>query len=400
MSDSSVIVVGAGPVGVLTALGLARSGVPVTVLECEPAVVNSPRAIVYHWSVLAGLDRLGVLADVKRIGLVKQDYMYRIFSTGETIPWSLAPLESHTSYAYNVHLGQNKLAEIALEHLRRLPRTAVAWNTRVTGLSQDSAGVTVQAMTPEGEREFRAGWVVGADGARSAVRQVLGLDFAGTTWPERFVATNVRYDFEQLGLARATLQIDARYGAIIVKIDESGLWRCTYCEDASLPEQGVLERMPAYFAAVLAPGTTYHLEQYSPYRMHQRAAERFRVGRVVLAGDAAHVTNPTGGLGLTSGMFDCFVLYEALAAVIHGEVGVEVLDRYSEERRRIFWDLASPQACENKRLIYHSSDPLRLEQDLKTLRRYAADPNFVIERSLFTQKLQTPSLLGFKPNRG
>jgi 3-(3-hydroxy-phenyl)propionate hydroxylase len=393
MSEDSVIVVGAGPVGLLTALGLAQSGLTVTVLECEPAIVNSPRAIVYHWSVLEGLDRLGILAAAKQIGLVKQDYMYRIFGTGETISWSLAPLERYTPYAYNVHLGQNRLAEIALEHLRRLPRTAVEWNTRVTGLSQDSAGATVQAMTPEGAREFRAGWVVGADGARSAVRQGLGLEFAGTTWPERFVATNVRYDFEQLGLARATLQIDGRYGAIIVKIDESGLWRCTYCEDASLPEQEVLERMPAYFAAVLAPGTTYQLEQYSPYRMHQRAAERFRVGRVVLAGDAAHVTNPTGGLGLTSGMFDCFVLYEALAAVIHGDAGVEVLDRYSDERRRVFWELASPQACENKRLIYHSSDPLRLEQDLKTLRRYASEPDFVIERSRFTQRLQTPSLL-------
>ena len=394
MSDDSVIVVGAGPVGLLTALGLAQSGVAVTVLECEPAIVNSPRAIVYHWSVLEGLDRLGILGDVKRIGLVKQDYMYRIFATGETIAWSLAPLARYTDYAYNVHLGQNKLAEIALEHLRRLPGTSVAWNTRVTGLAQDAAGVTVQAITPEGQREFRAGWLVGADGARSAVRQALGLDFPGTTWPERFVATNVHYDFEQMGLARATLQIDARYGAIIVKIDESGLWRCTYCEDASLPEPSVSERIPAYFAAVLPPGTAYQLEQYSPYRMHQRAAERFHLGRVMLAGDAAHVTNPTGGLGLTSGMFDCFVLYEALAAVIRRDAGAEVLERYSQERRRVFWEIASPQACENKRLIYHSSDPLRLEQDLKALRRYASDQDFLIERSLFTRRLQTPSLLG------
>jgi len=393
MREESVIVVGAGPVGVLTALGLARAGVAVTVLEREPTIVDSPRAVVYHWSVLDGLERLGILADVKRIGLVKQDYMYLVFRTGETICWSLEPLADHTAHPYNVHLGQNKLAEVALEHLLRLPHTGIEWNTCVTQISRDSSGVTVHASTPEGPRAFRAGWVVGADGARSVVRQALGLDFAGTTWPERFVATNIRYDFEQLGLARATLQVDARYGAIIVKIDHSGLWRCTYCEDASLPEQGVLERMPAYFAAILPPGTTYHLERYSPYRMHQRAAPRFRVGRVVLAGDAAHVTNPTGGLGLTSGMFDCFVLYEALAAVIHGDAGESVLDRYSDERRRVFWELASPQACENKRLIYHSHDPVRLEQDLQMLRRFASDRDFLIERSLFTRRLATASLL-------
>ncbi|MGH8260905.1 MAG: FAD-dependent oxidoreductase [Steroidobacteraceae bacterium] len=393
MAEEPVIVVGAGPVGVLTALGLARSGVRVTVVESEPAVVDSPRAIVYHWSVLDGLERLGILDDVKRIGLTKQDYMYRVFATGESICWTLAPLAEHTAHPYNVHLGQNRLAEVALEHLRRLPGTSISFGTRVTGLVQDAHGVTLQATTSEGPRELRASWVVGADGGRSAVRQALGLGFAGTTWPERFVATNVVYDFERLGLARATMLVDPRYGAIIVRIDDAGHWRCTYCEDASLPEEGILERMPEFFRAILAPGTGYELVQHSPYRMHQRAAERFRVGRVVLAGDAAHVTNPTGGLGLTSGMFDCFVLHEALAAVVHGEIGDEVLDRYAEERRRVFWELASPQACENKRLIYHSRDPARLESDLAGLRRLATDRDFLIERALFTRKLATSSLL-------
>jgi len=394
MSGDTVIVVGAGPVGLLTALGLARSGVRVTVVESEPAIVDSPRAVVYHWSVLDGLERLGILADVKRIGLTKQDYMYRIFATGESICWSLAPLADYTAHPYNVHLGQNRLAEVALEHLRRISRTSVLFGARVTGLVQDRGGVTVQVSTTEGPRELRAAWVVGADGARSAVRQALGLGFEGMTWPERFVATNVVYDFARhLGLARATMFVDPRFGAIIVKIDGAGLWRCTYCEDASLPEEGVLERIPAYFRAILPHGAEYELKQWSPYRMHQRAAQRFRVGRVVLAGDAAHVTNPTGGLGLTSGMFDCFVLYEALAAVVHGEAGEEVLDRYCEERRRVFWELVSPQACENKRLIYHSHDPARLEQDLASLRRLATDKDFLIERALFTRKLATPSLL-------
>lgn len=393
MGNDSVLVAGAGPVGLLTALGLARCGVRVTVLECEPAIVDSPRAVVYHWSVLDGLERLGVLEDAKRIGIIKQDYMYRIFATGESIRWSLAALTGHTTHPYNVHLGQNRLAEVALEHLHRFADAAVHWNARVTAVRQEQAGVTVTASTPDGPRDFRAGWVVAADGARSGVRQALGIGFPGTTWPERFVATNVRYAFDGLGLALATLMIDPRLGAIIVKIDDSDLWRCTYCEDASLPEASVLERMPGFFRSILGAGGEYGLVQYSPYRMHQRAAERFRAGRVLLAGDAAHVTNPTGGLGLTSGLFDCFVLYEALAAVIHGEADEEVLDRYADERRRIFWERTSPQACENKRLIYHSSDPARLERDLQTLRRLATDEAFVVERSMFTKSLESRSLL-------
>lgn len=388
-----VLIVGAGPVGLLGALGLARSGIKVTLIECEPYIVDSPRAAVYHWSVLEGLERLGLLEQARSIGFPKQDYHYLVFKTRERISFTLEPLSAITRYPYNIHLGQNKLAELALQRLQGMPNFSVHWNTRFTGLSQDGSGVTVSAQTPAGPREFRSGWVIGADGAGSSVRRAVGLHFDGMTWPERFVATNIYYDFEQDGYARSTLMIDPQYGAIIAKLDNEGLWRCTYCEDAALAEEGVLQRMPQYFKTILSRPAEYRLAMHSPYRMHQRAAERFRVGRVVLAGDAAHVTNPTGGLGLTSGLFDIFALYEALAAVIHGEADPAVLDRYSQERRRIFLDYVSPRATENKRLIYHSSDPMRLAEDLRQLRRLETDKDFVLEVVSFTKRLESPSLV-------
>lgn len=394
MKECEVLVVGAGPVGLLGALGLAQSGIKVTLIECEPYIVDSPRAAVYHWSVLEGLERLGLLEEARTVGFPKQDYHYLVFRTGERIAFTLEPLSAITRHPYNIHLGQNKLAELALHHLQRMPNFSVHWNTRCLDLEQDQSGVTVRAQTPEGMREFRCGWVIGADGAGSSVRRAVGLHFDGMTWPERFVATNIYYDFEQDGYARSTLMIDSQYGAIIAKLDNEGLWRCTYCEDAALAEEGVLQRMPRYFQAILSRPQECRLAMHSPYRMHQRAAERFRVGRVVLAGDAAHVTNPTGGLGLTSGLFDIFALYEALAAVIHGEVAEDVLDRYSDVRRRIFLDYVSPRATENKRLIYHSGDPVRLEEDLKQLRRLETDKDFVLQVVSFTKRLETPSLVG------
>jgi 2-polyprenyl-6-methoxyphenol hydroxylase-like FAD-dependent oxidoreductase len=388
-----VLIVGAGPVGMIGALGLARAGIKVTLIEREPYIVDSPRAAVYHWSVLEGLERLGLLQQARSIGFPKQDYQYLVFRTKERVSFTLEPLSAITPHPYNIHLGQHKLAELALQHLLRLPNFSVHWNTRFIGLEQDQGGVTVSAQTPEGRREFRCGWMIGADGAGSSVRRAVGLHFDGMTWPERFVATNIYYDFEGDGYARSTLMIDPQYGAIIVKLDNEGLWRCTYCEDAALAEEGVLQRMPQYFQAILSRPTEYRLALHSPYRMHQRAAERFRVQRVLLAGDAAHVTNPTGGLGLTSGLFDIFALYEALAAVIHGEVAEDVLDRYSDERRRIFLDYVSPQATENKRLIYHSGDRARLEEDLKRLRRLETDRDFLLQVVSFTQRLETPSLV-------
>jgi 3-(3-hydroxy-phenyl)propionate hydroxylase/6-hydroxy-3-succinoylpyridine 3-monooxygenase len=224
----------------------------------------------------------------------------------------------------------------------------------------------------------------------------VGLEFEGFTWPERFVATNIRYPFEAKGFSQTTNLIDDVYGAIISKIDNSGttgLWRYTYCESADLPEETVTDRMPDFFAAILPDDERPEVEAFSPYRMHQRAASSFRAGRVLLAGDAAHATNPTGGLGLTSGLFDTYVLEEALAAVIRGEAGEEVLDRYAEERRRIFVEKVNPTAAGNKSLVYHSDDPARLEEALRGLRRLEADDEAARKRLMFVKSLETPSLV-------
>jgi 2-polyprenyl-6-methoxyphenol hydroxylase-like FAD-dependent oxidoreductase len=386
-----VIIVGGGPTGFICALGLAQAGVRVTVIEAEPRIVDSPRAAVYHWSVVEGLERLGIRAEVESTGLTKQDYTYLVHKTRERIDFSLAVLNGRTPYPYNIHLGQHRLAEIALRHLERHAQATVRFNTRLMQLAQDDDGVTLQVMTPEGAQEMRAGWVIGADGAGSTVRRLLALDFPGMTWPERFVATNLYFDFEQYQYARATFLIDERYGAVIAKLDNQGLWRCTYMEDASLPEESVRERLPRVYDAIL-PGADYRIERVTPYRMHQRSAPRYRVGRVVLVGDAAHVTNPTGGLGLTSGLFDCFALYPALSAVLSG-AEVELLDRYSDSRRDIFLNRISPQSIANKQLIYHANGGgTHLDAALVGLRRLQTDPDFVLQRLYFLKSLESPPL--------
>jgi len=390
-----VVIVGGGPTGFINALGLAQAGVRVTVIEAEPQIINSPRAAVYFWCVLEGLDRLGILAEAESIGFRKQDYTYLVRSTGERLPYSLEVLEGHTNYPYNLHLGQHLLAEIAMRRLSALPNATVRFGTRLETLSQDADGVTLKlSSAANGIEELRAKWVIGADGAGSTVRHQLGLSFEGMTWPERFVATNVYYDFERHGYARSTLMIDAEFGAIIVLLNHDGLWRCTYMEDAALPEERFLERLPKVYDAILPGAEGYRVDRASPYRMHQRSAPRYRVGRVVLAGDAAHATNPTGGLGLTSGLYDSFVLYPALAAVILEGADDAVLDRYSELRRDMFINRASPQAVANKQLVYHANGGgSKLEEALNVLRRLPVDRDLLLGRLQFLKSLETPSLL-------
>ena len=389
-----VIVVGGGPIGFITALGLAQAGLRVSVLESETRVPDAPRAAVYHWSVIDGLERLGIREEVEKAGFPRQDYTYRVLRTGERIAFSMDVLEGLTPFPYNLHLGQHRLAEIALRRLAGYSHATVRFETRLTQLSQDTDGVTVHAMTPDGGEEIRAKWLIGADGATSTVRRQLALSFEGMTWPERFIATNVFFDFDRHGYARGTFQVDQDHGAVVAKLDNAGLWRCTYMEDASLPEDSFLDRLPRKYAAMLPGIVDYTLDRAAPYKMHQRSAPTYRVGRVVLAGDAAHVTNPTGGLGLTSGLLDSFALYPALTAVILDGADPGVLDRYSDSRREIFLNRVSPQAVANKQLIFHANGGgERLEEALVTLRRLPTDRDFLLQRLMFLKSLESPPLL-------
>jgi len=389
-----VIVIGGGPVGLINALGLARAGVRVGVIEAEPHIVNSPRAAVYFWSVLDGLDRLGILQEAEAAGVRKQDYTYLVRASGERIEYSLDVLQGVTPRPYNLHLSQHRLAEIALRHLQTFTNATVRFGTRLQELRQDADGVTLTVATGGSTQELRARWIIGADGAGSTVRRMLALPFDGMTWPERFVATNVYYDFERYGYTRTTFVIDARFGAVIAVLNNEGLWRCTYMEDATLPEDSYLERLPSMYQALLPGHAAYELERASPYRMHQRSAPAYRVDRVILAGDAAHVTNPTGGLGLTSGLFDSYALYPALSAVVLEAANAEVLDRYAAARRDTFVNRVSPQATANKQLIFHANGGGRaLEEALTGLRRLAADPQYLLQRLMFTKSLETTPLL-------
>ncbi len=362
-AQDSVVIVGAGPVGFLTALGLARQGIDVTVIDAEPAIVRSPRAAVYFHTTLAILDKLGLLEEADAIGYRNSGFAMHWPATGEVVRTDMRDNpEPGQTITHNLHFGQHLLAELVERHLLRLPNACVHWSHRLTGLEQTGEGVRLTVETPDGETHLHAGWVVGSDGARSSVRRLLGLEFEGHTWPERFVATNIDYDFSPHGFADANMVIDPENWAVIAKLGRDTLWRVTYGEDAGLDEAAILERLPARFARILPAGASYRVDNFSPYRVHERCATSFRVGRVLLAGDAAHACNPCGGLGLTTGVIDADALISALGAVILRCADEAVLDFYARERRRVFLEVTSPLASHFKRLL-SERDPVRAAAD-------------------------------------
>jgi 2-polyprenyl-6-methoxyphenol hydroxylase-like FAD-dependent oxidoreductase len=369
-----VLVSGAGPVGLVTALKLARAGIRVVIVDSEPAIRDEPRAVVYHSPVVERLDGLGLLDDLKEIGVLKQAYHYWTIDhtlLGYLTFEVLRPED--TTHPFNLHLGQPALAAIILRHLLRVPGVEVLWRHRVVGLRQDDNGVTVTTETPDGERQLHARWLIGADGAHSGVRRALSLKLEGVTWPVWFIATNVRYDFEAHGFGQSNIVLDPEHWAIIPKIDQSGLWRCTYREDGELTEDEARRRLPERYALFAKDLGDCKPEAVSPYRVHDRCADTFRVGRVLLAGDAAHLINPIGGLGLTGGLLDATSLSEALIAVIEGRRPPDVLDLWARERRRVFLEVTAVMAKENRRRI-GERDPERRRADAQRLQNLTNDP--------------------------
>ncbi|MFS0850688.1 MULTISPECIES: 6-hydroxy-3-succinoylpyridine 3-monooxygenase NdpD [Novosphingobium] len=381
-----VIVVGAGPIGLLTAVGLAKEGTRVTILEAEEQFNDKPRALVYHYPVLPHLDRLGLLQDCVSAGFLRQSFGWHVHSTGEMIEWNWYP-EGMGGHA--LHLHQGLLSKILARHAAALPNVEILLRTKLLACRQTDGGVIADIEGPNGSAVLEGDYLVGADGANSTVRKsVLDLQFLGTTWPERYVATNTRIDLSSSGYPKSVMQIDQKYGSILCKIEEPDVWRVTFVEDPELPIDGLEQRIDAMFADHL-PDLPYEVLAYSPYRMHQRIADRMRVGRILLVGDAGHVTNPTGGLGLTGGMFDAFALIGALNRVIHDGAGDAMLEFYERDRRRVFAEVTSPRASANLRGLYHLKEGQEKEERISFLRSVAGDERLLERELSFTKQMET-----------
>ncbi|HSD55040.1 MAG TPA: FAD-dependent monooxygenase [Burkholderiales bacterium] len=372
---TQVIIVGAGPVGFITAYGLARKGIEVRLLEADASISSSPRAAIYFPTTLEILDRLGLLEEAQTIGYSSTRFAMRYPATGEVIEAdATTSVPPGSRYAQNLHMGQHVLADLVMRHLLPLPNARLLWRHKVASLEQDGTGVSLGVDTPEGHVRMCSDWVVGTDGSHSTVRQRLGLPFEGHTWPDRFVATNLEFDFAAHGFQPANMISDPDEWGVVARLGRDNLWRVTFGEDASLDEGGVHERIPQHYARLLPAPGPYRIVAAAPYRVHERCAPRFRVGRVLLAGDAAHVCNPCGGMGLTSGVIDADALVQVLDAVIHGRAGDEALDFYAEERRRVFREVVSPIATSFKRQL-SEKDPGQRARDRLNFKQGAENPD-------------------------
>jgi 3-(3-hydroxy-phenyl)propionate hydroxylase len=379
-SGRPVLIAGGGPVGVIAALALARQGIPVHVFEAEDRVNDAPRAATTHAATLEMLEELGLVEEVIRRGLVEPLFRTWDRSTGRLIAeFDFGILKNDTRYPFAVQCEQHKLAGMAIARLADFPHATVEFSSRVTALRQMSDAVEIAVDTAAGTRNVTGPYLIGADGGRSTVRKALDIAFDGYTHPERFLILTTPFDIGSKfpGCTRNYLS-DPQDWCALFKVsgdDGKGLWRVlssTRLEqsEAELFDDEAVERRLQKF---VPKDGRYQIVHRNLYNVHQRVAASFRKGRVFLAGDAAHVNNPLGGLGLNFGIHDAVELAGLLGRVLRG-APEDILDSYDRHRRPLNIEFVQQQTIANKKRM-EEKDPAVRAKNFEQLAAAAADPS-------------------------
>jgi 3-(3-hydroxy-phenyl)propionate hydroxylase len=377
-STSPVIIAGGGPTGMAAALFLIERGVPVVVLERGATPHSDPRAATYHPPSLEMLAPSGVTDDLHAAGIIARTWQWRDRAAGLVAEFDLESLHDLTPYPYRLQCEQHKLVAMLQRRVALSPLAEIRLDCELLEVAQDDAGVTVRVREAGREATLRGGWLIGADGGRSVVRKSQDIDFAGFTWPERFLVITTDFDFAPLGFAFSSYTMDPAEWTATFKIpgeDGRGLWRCVFPTDPAAPERELLDfELAANRLAAFVPASrAARIVHTNLYAVHQRVAQRYRAGRVLLAGDAAHVNNPLGGMGLNFGLHDAHNLADKLAAVWHGRADAALLDRYDRQRRAVAEQFLQAQTIANKQTL-EERDPARRVARQEDMRATAADP--------------------------
>jgi 3-(3-hydroxy-phenyl)propionate hydroxylase len=376
-----VIIVGAGPVGLCLALALAQQDVAITLIEAlgdDNFLEQVPRAGTNHPATLEMFDRIGLYARLEPRGIIAPVFHYWDRASHELIAaFDHIHLKDDTRFPYVLQCERIKIVEEALKMAKAHPGIDLRLSSAFTGFTQSASGVTAQFTNPAGEAETIEGaYIVSAEGARSIVRKELDIEFEGFTYSDLVLNIEVAYDFRRHGYAERNYISDPKeWSNLFHWKGPPDRWRVHFPAEPGDDEAAISrpEALQARLQAFLPTGRDFEILGTNLYTVHQRVAKRFRAGRAILAGDAAHVNSPIGAMGMNSGVHDAFNLADKLVAILRGQADEDVLDRYERQRRHVAVQHTQAQTIRNKRLLAET-DPSVRRRNQDELRRTADDP--------------------------
>ena len=400
--DRRVLISGGGPVGLLCAWLLGRKGIPVRLFDENDSPQADPRAATTHPATLDLLSDDGLADDMARVGLVAPIFQFWDRPTDSLVAeFDHAILKNDTKHPFVVQCEQFKTAKLLLQRVQKLSNVELMYGYAVTDVAQDTNSASVTVRGPDGVKTHRGAYVIGADGGRSTVRKQSAIAFDGFTWPERFIVFTTPFDFEaNRGYCYRSYFADPGAWCNCFKVSADGppgLWRTVYPTDSTTSEEeltsdaAVQALMQKFFPA----SHDYEVIHRNLYVTHQRVAATFRKGRVVLAGDSAHVNNPIGGMGLNGGLQDGANLSDKLARILLDDASDRLLDIYDRQRRTVAVEFVQEQSIANKQRL-EASDPDVRKKNLDELRAMAADPErarqFLLRSSMISSQRRADSL--------
>ena len=332
-----VVIVGAGPVGLSLAIDLAQQAVPVVVLDNDDRLSTGSRAICFAKRTLEVFDRLGCGEAMVEQGVSWQ--VGKVFLRDEEVyRFDLLPATGHARPAF-INLQQYHVEAQLLERAAQLRLIDLRWKNEVSRVTADTDGVVLTVDTPEGPYRVHGDHVIACDGSRSAVRRQMGLEAHGQTFRDRFLIADVRMalDFP----AERWFWFDPPFHpgqSVLLHKQPEGVWRIDFQlgweadPEAEKQPERILPRVQALLAHTAMKDAAFTLEWASVYTFSCERMDRFRHGRVIFAGDAAHRVSPFGARGANSGVQDADNLGWKLAAVLRGEAGDALLESYAQER--------------------------------------------------------------------
>jgi len=333
MDEAEFIVgiVGAGPIGLTTALRLAGFGISSVILEANPELLRQgSKACLIHGDALEILDKVGCADVIRDEGVTWT--VARTYVRNEVIRTTEYPRP--LGFGPFVNISQFRIEQVLADAVARQARCELRWAHTVSGVTQDGDGVSVRVQTPGGEQELRFAYLVACDGVRSALRTMVGVEWTGYTHRDLFLITDIR---AKLPLAKERhFHYDPSFNRgrqLVMHPQPDDIWRIDWQlpPDADIDAERATGKFDRRVRAVIGD-IPYEIGWISTYRFHQRVVRRLRVGRIFFAGDAAHALPPYGSRGMNSGIQDADNLAWKLALVLTGQAGSDLLETYHTER--------------------------------------------------------------------